>query len=213
MELLALPSRLIPSNHIRLGQVPDSLMVRWYERGRESREFHPRLGNFFLWAWKKKWRLPTLDLLSFNLFAIGWQLFGRLWLKTRTRPDHMDHVEAIHFTDHGSCFSKNFPFHGLGIKWSGSKRTWCERSRSETWHLHMGHDGSKSFCPPREGTCFGGGITNALEEVLPIMRHAESDSSLVSLAPPAKPKAGDVFVYLHVDSLTEKVWWIALHIK
>ena len=35
-----------------VGRVPDSLMVRRYEPGRENHEFNPRLGNFFLWVWK-----------------------------------------------------------------------------------------------------------------------------------------------------------------
>ena len=36
------------------GRVPNSLMVREYEPGREDHEFDPRLGNFFLVRWKKK---------------------------------------------------------------------------------------------------------------------------------------------------------------
>ena len=44
----------------------------------------------------------------------------------------------------------------------------------------------------------------ALEEILRIMSHAESDSSLVSLVPPVKPKAGDVFVYSHGDNRDRK---------
>ena len=38
----------------KVPQVPDSLMDRWYEPGRENHEFDPRLGNFFLCVWKKK---------------------------------------------------------------------------------------------------------------------------------------------------------------
>ena len=34
--------------------------------------------------------------------------------KTQTRPDHTDRIYAIHFTDHGPCFSKNLPFHEPG---------------------------------------------------------------------------------------------------
>ena len=39
-----------------------------------------------------------------------------------------------------------------------------------------------------------------VEEVLAITKRAESDSSLVSLVPPVKPKAGDVFVYSHAGN-------------
>ena len=44
----------------------------------------------------------------------------------------------------------------------------------------------------------------ALEEVLSIIKRGESDPSLVSLAPPVKPKAGDVFVYSHADNPDRK---------
>ena len=33
---------------MRVCKVRDSLMVRWYEPGREDNEFDPKLGNFFL---------------------------------------------------------------------------------------------------------------------------------------------------------------------
>ena len=33
---------------------------------------------------------------------------------TQTRPDHTDRIYAIHFTNHGVCFSKNLPFHRPG---------------------------------------------------------------------------------------------------
>ena len=34
--------------NVEIGQVPDSLIVRQYEPGRENHEFDPRLGNFIL---------------------------------------------------------------------------------------------------------------------------------------------------------------------
>ena len=39
------------------GKIPNNLMVRGYEPGREGRKFNPRLGNFFLVRWKKTWRI------------------------------------------------------------------------------------------------------------------------------------------------------------
>ena len=49
-----------------------SLMVRWYEPGRENHEFDPRLGNLFLWVWNKKWRLPSVDLLIVLFPCVVW---------------------------------------------------------------------------------------------------------------------------------------------
>ena len=43
-----------------------------YEPGREDHEFDPRLGNFFLVRWKKKWRLPTDYLLSIFFTFLPW---------------------------------------------------------------------------------------------------------------------------------------------
>ena len=40
--------------------------------------------------------------------------YCRAVTKTRTGLNHMDRIYAIHFTDHGQCFSKNLPFHGPG---------------------------------------------------------------------------------------------------
>ena len=43
-----------------------------------------------------------------------------------------------------------------------------------------------------------------VEEVLAITKRAESDSFLVSLVPPVKPKAGVVFVYSHAGNRDRK---------
>ena len=47
-------------------------MVRGYEPGSEDHEFDPRLGNFFLSRWKKKWRvanwLPSNTHIIFIVF-------------------------------------------------------------------------------------------------------------------------------------------------
>ena len=53
------------------GRVPDSLMVKRYEPGRENHEFNSMLGNFFPWGWKKKWRLRTEYLLTKSIVWRG----------------------------------------------------------------------------------------------------------------------------------------------
>ena len=59
-------------------QVPDSLMVRRYERGRENHEFNPcRLGNFFLYVWIKQGVMIRIILNTHHHVNCGQEIDGQ----------------------------------------------------------------------------------------------------------------------------------------
>ena len=50
--------------------LPDSVMVRRHEPGKENHELDPRLGDFFPCTWKSKWTLPTEHLRKGNTASV-----------------------------------------------------------------------------------------------------------------------------------------------